>query len=69
MTVTGEVLLLGGHRYHSLRPVGKAITGNHWNGFLFFRLGGAAASSRIQGQERLHQPPQPRERDARTRRG
>lgn len=30
-----------GTRYKSLSAVAKAITGNHCNGYLFFRLGGA----------------------------
>ena len=29
-----------GRRYRSLTAVARAITGSHWNGFGFFRLGG-----------------------------
>ncbi|MEY4103305.1 MAG: hypothetical protein RLZZ116_351 [Planctomycetota bacterium] len=36
--------MLGRHRYRPLSAVAKAITGKHWNGFLFFRLGEAAPS-------------------------
>ena len=36
VTVTDEGFMLGRHRYCSLSAVAKAITGKHWNGFLFF---------------------------------
>jgi len=39
VTVTDEGFMLGRHRYRSLSAVAKAITGKHWNGFLFFGLG------------------------------
>ena len=38
VTVTDEGFMLGRHRYRSLSAVAKAITGKHWNGFLFFGL-------------------------------
>ena len=38
VTVTDEGFMLGRHRYRSLSAVAKAITGKHWNGYLFFRL-------------------------------
>ena len=41
VTVTGEGFMLGRHRYRSLSAVAKAITGKHWNGFLFFGLDAA----------------------------
>jgi len=44
VTVTDEGFMLGRHRYRPLSAVAKAITGKHWNGFLFFRLGEAAPS-------------------------
>ena len=37
VTVTDDGFMLGRHRYRSLSAVAKAITGKHWNGFLFFR--------------------------------
>jgi hypothetical protein len=38
--VTGkdDGFMLGRHRYRSLKAVAKAITGKHWNGYLFFGL-------------------------------
>jgi hypothetical protein len=42
VTVTDGGFVLGRHRYRSLSAVAKAITGKHWNGFLFFGLGDAA---------------------------
>ncbi len=39
VTVTDDGFMLGKHRYRSLSAVAKAITGKHWNGFLFFGLG------------------------------
>ena len=36
VTVTDDGFMLGRHRYRSLSAVAKAITGKHWNGFLFF---------------------------------
>ena len=41
VTVTEGGFMLGRHRYRSLSAVAKAITGKHWNGFLFFGLGAA----------------------------
>ena len=41
VTVTDEGFMLGRHRYRSLSAVAKAITGKHWNGFLFFGLDAA----------------------------
>ena len=38
VTVTENGFMLGRHRYRSLSAVAKAITGKHWNGFLFFGL-------------------------------
>ena len=38
VTVTADGFMLGKHRYRSLSAVAKAITGKHWNGFLFFGL-------------------------------
>ena len=38
VTVTDEGFLLGRHRSRSLSAVAKAITGKHWNGYLFFSL-------------------------------
>lgn len=38
VTVTDEGFMLGRYRYRSLSAVAKAITGKHWNGFLFFGL-------------------------------
>ena len=38
VTVIDEGFMLGRHRYRSLSAVAKAITGKHWNGFLFFGL-------------------------------
>jgi hypothetical protein len=38
VTVTDEGFMLGRHRYRSLSAVAKAITGKHWNWFLFFGL-------------------------------
>jgi hypothetical protein len=38
VTVTDDGFMLGRHRYRSLSAVAKAITGKHWNGFLFFGL-------------------------------
>ena len=41
VTVTDDGFMLGRHRYRSLSAVAKAITGKHWNGFLFFGLSAA----------------------------
>ncbi len=41
VTVTDDGFMLGRHRYRSLSAVAKAITGKHWNGFLFFGLDAA----------------------------
>jgi hypothetical protein len=41
VTVTDEGFMLGRHRYRSLSAVAKAITGKHWNGFMFFGLDAA----------------------------
>jgi hypothetical protein len=41
VTVTEDGFMLGRHRYRSLSAVAKAITGKHWNGFLFFGLSAA----------------------------
>ena len=41
VTVTDKGSMLGRHRYRSLSAVAKAITGKHWNGFLFFGLDAA----------------------------
>ena len=41
VTVTDKGFMLGKHRYRSLSRVAKAITGKHWNGFLFFGLDAA----------------------------
>ena len=41
VTVTDKGFMLGRHRYRSLSRVAKAITGKHWNGFLFFGLDAA----------------------------
>jgi hypothetical protein len=38
VTVTEDGFMLGRHSYRSLSAVARAITGKHWNGFLFFRL-------------------------------
>ncbi|MFM7808788.1 MAG: DUF2924 domain-containing protein [Planctomycetota bacterium] len=38
MTVTADGFMRGRHRYGSLSAVAKAITGMHWNGFLFFGI-------------------------------
>jgi hypothetical protein len=42
VTVTEDGFMLGRHRYRSLSAVAKAITGKHWNGFLFFGLSAAS---------------------------
>jgi hypothetical protein len=42
VTVMEDGFMLGRHRYRSLSAVAKAITGKHWNGFLFFRLSAAS---------------------------
>jgi hypothetical protein len=42
VTVTDDGFMLGRHRYRSLSAVAKAITGKHWNGFLFFGLSAAS---------------------------
>ncbi|MFN5560408.1 MAG: DUF2924 domain-containing protein [Opitutaceae bacterium] len=41
VTVPADGFMLGRHRYRSLSAVAKAITGKHWNGFLFFELNAA----------------------------
>jgi hypothetical protein len=41
VTVTDDGFMLGRHRYRSLSAVAKAITGKHWNGFMFFGLDAA----------------------------
>jgi hypothetical protein len=38
VTATDDGFVLGKHRYRSLSAAAKAITGKHWNGFLFLRL-------------------------------
>ena len=38
VTVLDDGFEYAGERYKSLSKVAKAITGNHWNGFLFFNL-------------------------------
>jgi hypothetical protein len=38
VTVTEDGFMLGRHRYRSLSAVARAITGKHWNGFIFFDL-------------------------------
>jgi hypothetical protein len=42
--VLDDGFALGGQRYKSLTAVAKAVTGSHWNGFLFFGLTPGAAS-------------------------
>ena len=42
VTVTEDGFMLGRHRYRSLSAVAKAVTGKHWNGFLFFGLSAAS---------------------------
>jgi len=37
--VTADGFEFEGNRYRTLSAVAKAITGSHWNGFRFFRLG------------------------------
>jgi hypothetical protein len=36
--VTEEGFVYAGNKYHSLSAVAKAVTGSHWNGFVFFHL-------------------------------
>ena len=40
VVVLNEGFEYEGRRYRSLTAVARAITGSHWNGFGFFRLGG-----------------------------
>ena len=40
VTVLDDGFEYVGERYDTLSRVAKVITGSHWNGFLFFRLGG-----------------------------
>ncbi len=51
VTVTEDGFMLGRHRYRSLSAVAKAITGKHWNGYLFFGLDRAVPSSWLQGHQ------------------
>ncbi len=43
VTVLDEGFEWEGRKYRSLSAVAKAITGAHWNGFLFFGIGGPKA--------------------------
>jgi hypothetical protein len=51
VTVTVDGFMLGRHRYRSLSAVATAITGKHWNEFLFFGLDRAVPSSWLQGHQ------------------
>jgi hypothetical protein len=51
VTVTEDGFMLGRHRYRSLSAVARAITGKHWNGYLFFGLDRAVPSSWLQGHQ------------------
>lgn len=50
--VTDDGFMLGRHRYRSLSAVAKAITGKHWNGFLFFGLSATRCRRRHTGRFR-----------------
>lgn len=45
VTVLNNGFSFQGERYKSLSAVAKAITGQHWNGYGFFRLGGGERSA------------------------
>ncbi len=45
VTVLSDGFSFQGERYKSLSAVAKAITGQHWNGYYFFRLGGGERSA------------------------
>jgi hypothetical protein len=60
VTVTEDGFMLGRHRYRSLSAVAKAITGKHWNGYLFF---GLSARRRRTGSDEVDSPVVPPQLD------
>jgi Protein of unknown function (DUF2924) len=60
VTVTEDGFMLGRHRYRSLSAVAKAITGKHWNGYLFF---GLSARRRRTGSGEVDSPVVPPQLD------